>query len=120
MPCLVRADVIVIEGEEARKLYNAEKYSKIILLQKNKVFTLRIGSSNTIMPKTTTVKVNERFFIVNGEERVVHNVYDISDGSWVLRKQKPGGIAAISFDTPGEHKLRCAIHPKMQITVKVE
>ena len=115
------ADTRVIEGDEAKALYEKSKSEFNTLRQSNKKFILVApDGTETPKPKKLTVAKDELIFITNEEEKFVHNVYDRSDRSWVLKKQEPGGYAAISFSKPGEHKLRCAIHPKMKITVKVE
>jgi plastocyanin len=66
------------------------------------------------------VKAGEYFFIVNEEDKFIHNVYDMDDESWILKKQEPSGIAAIKFDEAGTHAIRCAIHPTMKTLIKVE
>ena len=115
------AETRVVEGDEAKALYDKLKLEFNTLRQSNKAFTLVApDGTETPKPKKLTVAPDELIFITNEEEKFVHNVYDRSDRSWVLKKQEPGGTAAISFSEPGEHKLRCAIHPKMKITVKVE
>lgn len=119
-PAVAIAGANIVEGGAAQSQYDAEKAASKVLAQKDKKFILREGGSDTPKPKSMTLKVGEKLFIVNEEEKYTHNVYDSTDDSWVLQKQSPGGIAVISFDAPGEHKLRCAIHPKMKIKVKVE
>lgn len=111
----------VLEGDEAQRLYEQKKGQLQTLVQKDTSFHLRKpgGGAEEDHPATITVKAGEIFFITNEEAAFVHNVYDESDASWVLKKQVPSSVAALSFDTPGQHKLRCAIHPKMQITVDV-
>ena len=110
----------VAEGDDAQKLFDAQKSKAQILVQKDTSFHLRKpGAAEEDRPQTLTVKAGEAFFITNEEAAFVHNVYDETDASWVLKKQVPSSVAALSFDSPGEHKLRCAIHPKMQITVIV-
>ena len=115
------AETRVVEGDEAKALYDKSSSEFNTLRQSNKTFILVAPDGmETPKPKKLTVAPDELIFITNEEEKFVHNVYDRSDRSWVLKKQEPGGYAAISFSEPGEHKLRCAIHPKMKITVKVE
>jgi plastocyanin len=110
----------VVEGDEAKQLYDAQKTKAQVLVQKDGSFHLRKpGAAEEDKPATLTVKAGELFFITNEEMAFVHNVYDETDASWVLKKQVPSSVAALAFDTPGEHKLRCAIHPKMQVTVMV-
>lgn len=120
IPTAGYAETHVTEGDEAKKLYDADKGKAQVLVQKNKVFILRApDGKETPKPETITVKAGERFYIVNEEDTFVHNVYDTTDSSWVLRKQNPGNVAAVSFDTPGKHSLHCAIHPIMKIDVNV-
>ena len=120
-PTASLAETNVIEGAEAEKVYSAEKSKYNTLAQVDKLFVLRSpNGTEESKPKSLTVKVGEKIFITNEEEKYVHNVYDTTDNSWVLKKQEPGGVAAISFSKPGEHKLRCAIHPKMKIKITVE
>lgn len=115
------AETGVVEGDEAVALLESKKGSAYVLKQIDKVFVLVApDGTETEKPDAMTVKAGEYFFITNDEEKVVHNVYDETDQSWVLKKQQPGGVAAIAFGASGVHKLRCAIHPKMKIAVTVE
>lgn len=114
------AATTVVEGADAKKLYDAEKATSNVLVQKDKNFILRAGGTETPKPTEMKVKAGQRFYIANEEGEFVHNVYDETDAGWVLKKQEPAGIAAISFDKAGEHNLRCAIHPQMKIKVIVE
>ena len=121
VPVVVFAKTTVVEGDEAKKLYEANKGKAQVLAQKDKAFILRApGGGETPKPKSMTLKAGEMLFLTNEEEKYVHNVYDNSDNSWVLKKQKPSEVAMIKFGKPGEHKLRCAIHPKMKIKVTVQ
>lgn len=119
LPGQVLAQVDVLEGEQAEKLYEVEKEKAKILVQQNKIFILRIGEQETPKPESIKVKAGERFYITNEEHSFVHNVYDMSDSSWVLKKQEPSKVAAIAFHKPGIHKLRCAIHPTMKTELHV-
>ena len=118
-PVVALAETSVIEGDEAMKLYQADKGKAQVLVQQNKEFILRAGSKETPKPEIVTVKAGERFYIANEEHSFVHNVYDETDSNWVLRKQEPSKVAAITFDKPGTHKLRCAIHPTMKTELHV-
>lgn len=120
LPVAGHAATLVTEGDDAKKLYDAEKAKSQVLVQKDKNFILRAGGAETPKPTDLKVKAGERFFIANEEGEYVHNVYDESDAGWVLKKQEPSSVAAIAFDAPGVHKLRCAIHPQMRITVTVQ
>jgi plastocyanin len=119
-PFTTLAETVVVEGESAKSMYNADMGKTQVLSQKNKSFILRAPNGNEIIsPTTMTVKAGERFYILNEEEIFIHNVYDTSDSSWVLKKQLPSNIAAITFTTAGKHSLRCAIHPAMEVNVDV-
>lgn len=120
LPSLTYAKADVIEGEDAKKLYEKEKATAKVLIQKNKEFILRQPGQEAIpKPEKMTIKAGERFYIVNEEDTFVHNVYDTTDSSWVLTKQPPGNIAAVSLEDAGTHLLRCAIHPTMHIDIQV-
>lgn len=66
------------------------------------------------------IKVGESLTFVN-DDNVAHNVYAIIDGEKVdLGLQKPGEEGKMTFDKAGRFRARCAIHPKMKITVSVD
>lgn len=120
VPLTVFAGTAIVEGDQAKALYNADKGKAQVLVQKNKIFILRApNGEETSNPNTIKVKVGERFYIANEEEIFIHNVYDTTDSNWVLKKQTPSNVAAITFDAPGKHSLHCAIHPTMEIDVNV-
>ena len=120
LPCAALAKTIVIEGDEAKKIYSGEKSKAKVLVQKNKEFILRMPDGvETKKPSVINIKAGERFYIVNEEDTFVHNVYDVTDSDWVLKKQTPTNVAAVTFDSPGKHSLRCAMHPTMKIEVEV-
>lgn len=120
MPIAALAGTEVLEGQDAEYLMKEHQSSAAVLSQKNKVFVLNKSDGEKVQnPQEITVKVGEYFFITNEEDRTVHNVYDLVDRSWVLKKQIPGGIAAIKFNEAKMHKLNCAIHPQMRVTVNV-
>jgi plastocyanin len=120
LPYNVQAATTVVEGNQAKGLYNKERKTAQVLVQKHKMFLLRAPSgSETTSPPTITVKAGERFYIANEEEMFIHNVYDEGDSSWVIKKQTPSNVAGVTFSAPGEHSLLCAIHPTMKIKVLV-
>jgi plastocyanin len=54
-------------------------------------------------------------------DTVVHNVFSNTAGlEFDLRTQQPGKSSTVTFDKPGTCEVRCAIHPKMKLTVEVE
>jgi plastocyanin len=119
-PMLAFAEPTVVEGDDAAKLYQADKGKALSLVQKNKEFLLRTADGKeTLKPEIVTVKVGQRLYILNEEMTFVHNVYDETDANWVLKKQEPSKVAVITFDKPGNHILRCAIHPTMKTELHV-
>lgn len=79
------------------------------VVQKDKLFgatTLSVAAGDTIM--------------FRNDDNVVHNVFTSSpDFKFNLRSQAPGTSAAVAFDKPGTHSVRCAIHPTMKLSVTV-
>jgi plastocyanin len=67
-----------------------------------------------------TIKKGDAIVFVN-DDTVTHNVFSRSEGfKFNLKMQKPGEQKSIVFDQVGTASVRCAIHPKMDLTVKVE
>jgi plastocyanin len=56
----------------------------------------------------------------NGDD-VIHNIMTIDENDEPEDHglQKPGEIISATFKKPGAYQVRCAIHPKMKMTVKV-
>lgn len=74
----------------------------------------------SFMPKTLTVKVGDSVAFLNND-KLTHNVFSKSSGnSFNLKAVRPGKSESVTFSTPGDVKVRCAIHPKMKMTIKVE
>ncbi len=70
-------------------------------------------------PKSITIKVGDEITFVN-KDRVAHNVYSKTKGSqFDLKVQNPGTSNTVTFEQMGTVKVRCAIHPKMKLTVSV-
>tara|TARA_R110002167_G_scaffold238379_1_gene443564 strand:- start:306 stop:620 length:315 start_codon:yes stop_codon:yes gene_type:complete len=54
------------------------------------------------------------------DDDITHNVYSSSKGhEFDLGAQKPGSTASHVFGASGKVKVRCAIHPKMKMTIVV-
>lgn len=120
MPITAIAETELIEGKDAQSFLTEQGESAIVLSQKDKMFILNGPDGESVQkPEEITVKVGEYFFITNDEVRTVHNIYDLVDRSWVLKKQIPGGVAGVKFNEANVHKIKCAIHPQMRITVNV-
>lgn len=67
-----------------------------------------------------TVKLGDSIEFKNSDS-VVHNVFsNTKDLEFDLRTQQPGKSSVVTFDKPGTCEVRCAIHPKMKLTVEVE
>ena len=67
-----------------------------------------------------TIAVGDTITFVNDDD-TTHNVHSMNDGhAFDLGAQAPGTEMSHTFDTPGQIKVRCAIHPKMKIDVTVE
>lgn len=55
------------------------------------------------------------------DDSITHNVYSRSKGNeFDLGAQEPGSNATHTFSSAGKVKVRCAIHPKMKMTVVVK
>jgi plastocyanin len=82
-----------------------------IVRQKDKVFSTGI----------VTAPVGNKVRFVN-DDTVAHNVMvNAPDGqSTPGSLQKPGEQVEVGFDQAGDHEVRCAIHPKMKMTVRVQ
>ena len=73
------------------------------------------------VPGELRIKVGDTLTFVNAEKRRRHNVYSkSSDFNYVkIRKQKPGDRDSVVIKSAGTLELRCALHPKMMLTVYV-
>jgi plastocyanin len=55
------------------------------------------------------------------DDSVAHNVHSRSSGgAFDLGVQKPGTSSSHTFASDGTFRVRCAIHPKMKLTVTVK
>jgi plastocyanin len=80
------------------------------VIQKDKVFS----------QEAITVNAGDTVTFKN-EDDVAHNLFSKSDSKvFEIPKQPPGSKEAVTFDKAGEVKIRCAIHPKMKLTVTVK
>jgi len=70
--------------------------------------------------KNVNLSAGQEIIFVNNDT-VAHNVYTIVQGKKRdLGLQKSGEEDSITFDAAGTYRVRCAIHPKMKMVVKVD
>ncbi|NKB19464.1 MAG: hypothetical protein GKS01_02865 [Alphaproteobacteria bacterium] len=83
--------------------------AEVVITQKAKKFD----------KKKISIKKGESVKFVNADS-IAHNIHSrSSNGKFDLGVSKPGTSTSKVFDKAGKFKVRCAIHPKMKITVKV-
>lgn len=70
--------------------------------------------------KEVTINAGDSITFVNNDS-VTHNVYSRSKGNkFDSGAQAPESSTIQTFSSPGKVKVRCAIHPRMKLTVRVE
>jgi len=70
--------------------------------------------------KEVTIKPGDKLVFTNCDS-VTHNVFSTSDANpFTIKVQKPGEATSVQFKEEGVTEVRCAIHPKMKITVHVK
>ncbi len=83
--------------------------AEIVITQKAKKFD----------KKKISIKKGEAVKFVNSDS-ISHNTHSRSSGGkFDLGVSKPGTAVSKVFDKSGKFKVRCTIHPKMKLTVKV-
>ncbi len=66
-----------------------------------------------------TVKRGDELLFLN-DDNIAHNVLSITAGNrFDLGLLNPGELRPVKFDSVGDVKVVCAIHPTMKMTVKV-
>lgn len=54
------------------------------------------------------------------DDNVPHNIYSTSEGNkFNMGSQPPGISTPVTFTTAGDVNVRCLIHPRMQMSVKI-
>lgn len=72
------------------------------------------------VPGDLQVKAGDSVVFVNDDD-TTHNVHSTSEGNaFDLKAQRPGASGSITFSSRGTVAVRCAIHPKMTMSVTVE
>ncbi len=66
-----------------------------------------------------TIKKGDVLIFFN-DDNISHNVLSTTPGNeFNLHSQAPGASTPVTFDKKGDIKIICAIHPSMQMMVKV-
>ena len=74
----------------------------------------------TFLPGEVTLRVGDSL-VFHNDDPITHNMFSRSQGNeFNLKMQKPGQDLTQKFESPGTAIVRCAIHPKMKLVVKVE
>lgn len=95
---------------------SAEEYK---LLQQNKKFYLQSADGKIEKIKKLEINKGDKITFMN-KDNISHNVYSKGDvADFEIAKQAPGASDTITFDKSGKTRLRCAIHPRMKLKVKV-
>jgi plastocyanin len=59
--------------------------------------------------------------VIKNEDDTAHHIMFKWGGKTISQKQEPGDTPfSFQFDEPGETVVRCAIHPKMVLNIKVK
>ena len=84
------------------------------ITQKGKVF-----KKDGTQVKDLTISVGDTIEFVN-DDTTSHNVFSTSSqDKFNLKIQAPNSKSSYTFKNKGEVTVRCAIHPKMKINIKV-
>lgn len=76
-------------------------------------------AKSTFAPETMTVAKGQKVRFLN-DDTITHNVLSRTAGAeFNLGSMKPGDSAERAFDKPGPVDVRCAIHPRMRLTIQV-
>jgi plastocyanin len=71
------------------------------------------------LPNEVTIEAGDSVRFIN-DDNVTHNVHSVTNGhEFDIGGQKVGVATSHTFAEPGKVTVRCAIHPKMKLTVTV-
>src|ERR1700739_4169494 len=71
-------------------------------------------------PGEISIKRGETLQVVNDDADLLHHAYiDSPKFAFDSGDQQPGSRTDITFSTPGDFEVLCAIHPKMRLVVHV-
>ena len=78
-----------------------------------------LQKDRTFSQSEITIHAGQKVVFKNGDE-ITHNVFSVTPGmEFDLRRQAPGASDTVTFDREGVAEVRCSIHPKMKLMVKV-
>ena len=80
-----------------------------------------IGQKGKTFSETEiAVKIGETLVFLN-DDNIAHNIMSMTPGNeFNFGSEEPGASLPVTFKAAGDVKVTCAIHPRMQMTVKVE
>jgi plastocyanin len=71
-------------------------------------------------PGEISIKRGETLQVINDDGDLLHHAYiDSPKFAFDSGDQQPGSRTDITFSTPGDFEVLCAIHPKMRLVVHV-
>lgn len=95
--------------------------SAIAMQESTATAVLVTQKSRTFNPGSVELRKGQSLRIVNDDGRLLHHAYIASPNfHFDSGEQLPGTTIEIRFPTPGEYLVRCGIHPKMRLTVKID
>lgn len=94
--------------------------ARLVRLTDATAASVQVSQKNkTFEPAALDIRVGQTVAILN-DDSTVHNAFcSAGDFKYNSGPQKPGSQSTLSFTAPGTYLVRCAIHPKMLLTVKV-
>ena len=102
--------IFIMAGAALTVLAPSVHAEEVVINQNNKRFS----------EKKVTLKVGDTIRFVNADS-TVHNVHSATRGhEFDLGAQQPGNDMTHTFSAQGKANVRCAIHPKMKMSVVVE
>jgi plastocyanin len=79
-----------------------------------------VGQSGKVFnPADVQIKVGDSVKF-NNDDTVTHAVLVKGPHETNLGQMKPGDAKSVNFDQAGTYDVKCAIHPKMKLTVSVK
>lgn len=82
--------------------------------------TVEVGQANKTFDKTTvSIAAGDTVSFVNNDT-IAHNVMAQGADAFNLGVMKPGEKKSRKFDKAGTHEVKCALHPRMKMTVEVK